>query len=156
MSLVELEKEFKRQKQKINIFILLKQNEKIMENKSKGVLYVEPPGYFQIVKRWWYGEDRKTTFHYLDTYFIEFIRFLDSVLAFSQRNNEIKVVPLGHSICNYINTIIPGIHVLKATYPDYTQLHSKIDSIIITMIDYKTEFRESIGSIHLRERAPSF
>ena len=68
MSLEELEKEFKRQKQKINIFISLKENEKIMENKRKETLYVEPPGYFQIVKRWWYGEDRTTTFNYLDKY----------------------------------------------------------------------------------------
>ena len=51
-----------------------------MENKRKETLYVEPPGYFQIVKRWWYGEDRTTTFNYLDKYFTEFIRFLDSIL----------------------------------------------------------------------------
>lgn len=156
MSLEELEKEFKRQKQKINIFISLKENEKIMENKRKGTLYIEPPGYLQIVKRWWYGEDRTTTFNYLDKYFTEFIRFLDSILSFSQRNDEMGIVPLGHLVCNYINAIIPGIHVLKTTYPDYKQLHSKIGSIIVTMIDYKTEFRLSIGSTHLRERAPSF
>ena len=156
MSLAELKKEFTIQKLKINIFISLKQNEKIMENKSKDILYIEPPGYFQVIKRWWYGEDRKTTFHYLDTYFTEFIRFLDNMLAFSKIKNEIKMVPFGYSVCNYINAIIPGIHMLKATYPDYTQLHHKIDSIIVTMIDFKTEFRQAMGNIHLRERAPSF
>ena len=48
------------------------------------------------------------------------------------------------------------IHVLKATYPNYMELHDKIASIIITLIDFKTEYREKIKRGGDRERALSF
>ena len=155
MSLVELQNEFNIQKKKLDIFIDIKQDEKIMENKQNKVLYVEPPGYFQIIKRWWYGEDRYTTFNYLDKYFTEFVRFLDNILVFLRAGEDKEIIPLGYAICEYINKIIPGIHVLKATYPNYNKLHNKIGSIIITMIDFKDEFKGINTARYTRERAPS-
>lgn len=155
MSLVELNEEFCLQKRKLNIFGSIQKNDKIMENGEKGFLYIEPPGYSQMIKRWWYGEDKKTTFRHLDTYFTEFMRFLDNIIAFSKAGKDTEIVPLGHAICEYINKIIPGIHMLKATYPDYVQLHNKIDSIIVTLIDFKTDFRKTIG-YNGRHRSLSF
>ena len=44
-----------------------------MENTTEKILYIEPQGYFQFIKRWWYGEDKRTTFKHLDTYFTELL-----------------------------------------------------------------------------------
>ena len=153
MSLTELNEEFCIQKIKLNIFDSIQKNDKIMENGDKGILYIEPPGYSQMVKRWWYGEDKKTTFRHLDKYFTKFMRFLDNIIAFSKAEKDTEIIPLGHAICDYINKIIPGIHMLKSTYPDYVPLHNKIDSIIVTLIDFKTDFRKTIGR---RKRSLSF
>ncbi len=156
MLLEDLETEYEKQKNKLDIFISMKENDKLMENTSQKVLYIEPPGYFQFLKRWWYGEDKQTTFNHLDKYFTSFIRFLDNILGFVKTDNIINILPLGNKVCKFINCIIPGIHVLKATYPNYIELHNKIASIIITLIDFKTEFRQQQGPQVLRRRSPSF
>ena len=155
MTIVELEKTFQLQKKKLNLFLSIKEGDKIMEDTEGQVLYLEPPSYFQSIKRWWYGENKTRTFDHLDCYFIEFMRFLDSILNFINERNKSKVSPLGLAVCKYINAIIPGIHVLKKTYPNYTQLHDKIASIIITLIDFKTDYREKIKSGH-HNRSVSF
>ena len=139
-TLKELQNHFKLEKEKTKVFKILKKNDKIMKNKSTNTLYCEAPGYLQSWKRWWYCEDKITTFHYMDTYFVQFMRFLDSVLLFDDKNTDKDIKDLGEEICCYINSIIPGIHILKDTYPEYRELHCKVDSIIITMIDFKKEY----------------
>ena len=156
MTLVELEKNFVIQKNKLNIFLLIKEGDKIMNDTKKHVLYLEPPSYLQSIKRWWYGENKTRTFDHLDCYFIEFMRFLDSILAIINDRNKSTISPFGYSVCKYINAIIPGIHILKLTYPDYTKLHNKIASIIITLVDFKTEYRAKIKRGSNRDHALSF
>ena len=157
MTIEELRNQFTIQKNKINVFIYLQKNDKLMENKIEKNLYREPPGYFQSWKRWWYGEDKFTTFHHLDGYFSEFMKFLDLVVSSAKANLSLEIIQLGKDIADYINIIIPGIHILKTTYPHYEELHCKIDSIIITMIDFKKDFR-TIPSpeIQQRKRSNSF
>ena len=156
MNLASLTEEFVRQKKKLHIFLSIKKDDKIMENTIRKVLYIEPPGYFQFIKRWWYGEDKKKTFAHLDTYFIEFMRFLDAVLLFIKQNDDERIIVLGNDICAFINRIIPGIHTLKTTYPEYKALHDKIASIIITMLDFKEEYRTKTSGDLFRDRALSF
>jgi len=156
MKLASLREEFGRQKKKLHIFISIKKDDKIMENTICKVLYLEPPGYFQFIKRWWYGEDKKKTFAHLDTYFTEFMRFLDAVLLFIKKDDDERIISLGNDICAFINSIIPGIHTLKTTYPEYKGLHDKIASIIITMLDFKEEYRNETNGDFFRDRALSF
>ena len=84
------------------------------------------------------------------------MRFLDKILAIIDDKNKSIISPLGYSVCKYINEIIPGIHVLKLTYPNYTKLHDKIASIIITLVDFKALYREKIKRGSNRDRALSF
>jgi len=156
MTITELQKNFEIQKKKLNIFLSIKNGDKIMENVQSNILYIEPPGYLQSIKRWWYRENKTSTFNYLDQYFVEFVRFLDSILNIINNSNKSKVSPLGYSVCKYINELIPGIHILKSTYPNYKDLHDKIASIIITMIDFKTEYKEKIKRDENHARAFSF
>lgn len=156
MKLAKLTEAFGRQKEKLCIFTSIKKDDKIMENTTEKILYIEPQGYFQFIKRWWYGEDKRTTFKHLDTYFTEFTRFLDNVLSFVRMEDDERIVSLGNDICAFITSIIPGIHILKATYPHYPELHDKIASIIVTIIDFKKEYREEVRGDFLRERGLSF
>lgn len=157
MSKLELDKAFDVQKKKLNIFLSIQVGDKIMEDGAKNILYIEPASYFQSIKRWWYGENKVSTFKYLDLYFLEFMRFLDNILAIINNRNKSSISPLGYAVCKYINNIIPGIHTLKSTYPNYTELHDKIASIIITLIDFKEEYREKIKKGGTpRNRATSF
>lgn len=157
MSIEELKKQFDIQKNKIQVFISLQKYDKLMENKLDKKLYREPPGYLQSWKRWWYGEDKFTTFQHLDSYFSDFMKFLDLVVSSAKSDFSIELVKLGNDISEFINIIIPGIHILKTTYPTYVQLHCKIDSIIITMIDFKKDFRAIVSPKgQQRRRSNSF
>ena len=113
-----------------------------MEDRYHKVLYAEPPGYLQFWKRWWYGEDKNKTFHHLDIYFTNFMKFLDKIIKKTDMNRSIEMTKLSNDICVYINNIIPGIYSLKDTYPSYKKLHCKVDSIILTLIDFKGEVRK--------------
>ena len=40
-------------------------------------------------------------------------------------------------ITDFIDSIMPGLYHLKKTYPEESNLVAKIDSIIVTLIDFK-------------------
>jgi len=61
-----------------------------------------------------------------------------------------------------VNKIIPGLYNLKKTYSDCekesegNKLCIKIDSIIFTLIDFKTEINKPAESAKSKERTLSF
>ena len=75
---------------------------------------------------------KKKQSEYLDEYFKQFMEFLDRVL-----NKHIRY-DFKKEICDFINLIIPGLYSLKLTYPDSKELCCKVDSIILTMLDFKS------------------
>ena len=85
-------------------------------------------------------------FHHLDIYFTNFMKFLDKIIKKTDINRSIEMTKLSNDICDYINQIIPGIYSLKDTYPSYKKLHCKVDSIILTLIDFKGEVRKKTKS----------
>ena len=90
---------------------------------------------------------KKKTYEHLDIYFTEFLKLLDKQLAYIRRKKESDIVILGKRTTLFINSIIPGIHTLKSTYPNYEDLRAKIDSIILVLLDFNNEFRqESYGA----------
>jgi len=124
----------------LKLFETLQSGHKIMKDSTTSILYSEPPGNFQWIKRWWYGEDKERTFEYLDKIFTDFMKYLDSILKYMRENNYFpRVIRLNTQICDYINLIIPGLCSLKYTYPDYKEIHCKVASIVVTLIDFKKE-----------------
>jgi len=61
----------------LKLFETLQSGHKIMKDSTTNILYSEPPGNFQWIKRWWYGEDKERTFKYLDVIFTDFMKYLD-------------------------------------------------------------------------------
>ena len=130
MLLYMLKSDFEKMKKTLEIFIVLKKGDKLMKDGDQ--LYSEPAGFFQSFKRWWYDENQEKTIEYLDEYFKKFMEFLDRVL-----NKRIRY-DFKKEICDFINLIIPGLYSLKLTYTDSKELCCKVDSIILTMLDFKS------------------
>ena len=60
-----------------------------------------------------------------------------------ENNYYPRVIRLNKQICDYINLIIPGLCSLKYTYPEYKEIHCKVASIVVTLIDFKKEAYKS-------------
>ena len=56
-----------------------------------------------------------------------------------QSFNSINYKKLSSKIKKLINRIIPGLYNLKKTYSDEKKIVAKVDSIILILIDFKTE-----------------
>ena len=94
---------------------------------------------YQKISRWWYSENREKTFGYLEKDFTKFVKYLDLVKIEVQSFNYIYYKKLSNNIKKLVNKIIPGLYNLKKTYREEKKIVAKVDSIILTLIDFKTE-----------------
>ena len=138
----------------------IKQGDKIGKIYDK--YYVQEAGMLQKFHRWWNNENRKKTFSNLDKDFSEFLHFCDNIKEDTYFNKGIV-----EKIISLVNKIIPGLYNLKTTYKDSeigsdgNKLMIKIDSIILTLIDFKEEINMAISNNNqikpiLRMRTLSF
>jgi len=155
-SIAELTNKLDIHKKQLNVFYTLTAHHKLMKDHHENVLFSVPPGYFQSWTRWWHGENKKTTLVHLDEFFTEFIKLLDKELGTIKREPSREIVTLGKNTTKFINDIIPGIHSLKTTYPECLQLHAKIDSIILILLDFNNDFRKESKCCCARQRSKSF
>ena len=73
------------------------------------------------------------------TYFLASIKVaLLSTLRSIEFSN---VAILINDLTKFIDNIMPGLYNLKKTYPTEVELVAKIDSIIVTLIDFKDKTR---------------
>ena len=110
--------------------------------------YLQQKGYTQKMSRWWWNEDRTKTFKDLDEDFSEFFKFCDELKRDKYKGwtNNSSVIK---DMLTLINKIIPGLYELKKTYDSETEAEGKklcikVDSIIFTLIDFKTEINKPI------------
>ena len=131
------------------------ENDKIGRDKKK--YYLFQSGLTQKAWRLWYGENREWTFKYLDEDFTEFMRFLDKVITQKAQSKSMGMKLLISDLTKFIDNLMPGLYNLKKTYPNEKELVAKIDSIIVTLIDFKdkTRDRPEIKGAPLRYRALS-
>ena len=138
----ELESEFEELKAELKIFETLKVGDKISRDGATNILYIDPPSTFQMLWRWWNSENRLKTVGHLDNYFKKFMKFLDKILGvIRMRGFNIQIKILTKKISEFINLIIVGLNNLKFTYPTTPEIHAKLGSIILTLIDFKEEIQ---------------
>ena len=131
---------------KLSIFKYLSVEEKI--GKKNDEYFVFTNTWSRQLWRWVYSENRDWTFSYLETDFSDFIKYLDLVLTeVKNRNNNRIFNKLVKNINQFIKQIIIGLYNLKTTYKDCSKITCKVDSIIITLIDFKDESQEFISNI---------
>ena len=155
----DLKKEFEIYKDDLSIFTELKVGEKLgkekitnekvtSENKdneeeTENVEILEKKYYKQEpysgmwITRWWYSEGREKTVAYLDEDFTKFMKYLDKILSNIDCDPTGLYVRLVNEIREFINLIIQGLYNLKKTYPEFVKMVAKVDSIILTLLDFK-------------------
>ena len=104
---------------------------------DNGDYYIVEPGYLQKFWRFYYSENRDNTWDYLDKDFSGFVKILDKITHYIEKVNFIKYIKYATDIIKCIDDLIPGLHSLKKTYHDTTKMVAKVDSIILTLIDFK-------------------
>jgi hypothetical protein len=102
--------------------------------------YIQQASLFQKFHRWWANENRTKTFNNLNDDFTQFFKLGDIIKSNSLFNKHTK-----NKLIELVKGIIPGLYNLKTTYKksekgsDGEKLSIKIDSIILTLIDFKNE-----------------
>lgn len=135
-----LEDKFKKNKGNLAIFKDLKAGEKlgkIIDDEGKPKYY-KVEHYMGIqISRWWYCEGRKKTIEYLNEDFINFMKFLDDLLKNLEVDPFCQYAKMAGEVRTLIDEIMPGLYSLKKTYPETKEMIAKVDSIILTLIDFK-------------------
>ena len=135
---IKLSDNFNDFKKKMKVFTLISEGEKI--GKYNGEYYIFSNTWSRQMWRWYYNENRNNTFSYLNSEFEEFVKFLDLVIqTINTEVNKTIYTKLINKINFFIKNIIVGLYNLKKTYIDCDKLNNKIDSIILTLIDFKNE-----------------
>lgn len=135
---VKLSDNFNELKKKLKIFTLISEGEKI--GKYNDQYYIFSNTWSRQLWRWYYHENRNNTFSYLDSEFNDFIKFLDLINeTISEEINKNIYTKLINKINFFIKNLILGLYNLKKTYIDSDILNNKVDSIILTLLDFKKE-----------------
>jgi len=125
----EKKENFIKFKKHLEIITTIKIGDKL--SKINNIYYIDEVGMTQRARRWWFSQNRKKTFSDLTKDFLSFTDFLDNILAGPSFKKLIDEMIL------FINDLMVGLYNLKTTYPDYEDIRCKIDSIIMTLIDFK-------------------
>lgn len=139
--------DFYRIREKLQIIKDLNINDKLGYDEA-GVLYIDKYEWGQYFRRVWYKQSRQKTEKFLDCEFTKLCQFLDKYLVFLEETPTfiVKILDpqykiLTNEICQFINDIIVGLYNLKKTYPDYKELKCRVDSIIMTLVDFKDKVK---------------
>ena len=135
----KLKEDFNKFKKKLEIFKELKENEKLGKQEIEGeIVYYKVVDHRLLwVSRWWNGEGRHETIKYLDEDFSNFMEYLDEVVQNLESDLFCKYRGLVKKIRSFIDEILVGLYNLKKTYPNCKEMKAKVDSIILTLIDFK-------------------
>lgn len=137
---IQLKKKFYKLRMKMNKIKELKKNEKLgKDNEGKYIIFENR--YLQQTIRWWYRENREETKKYLDDDFTSYMKFLDEVCYYLEKDVLGVYMNFGEQIRDYNNELMKGLYILKKTYETSSgekgEIIAKIDSIILTLIDFK-------------------
>ena len=66
--------------------------------------------------------------------------------------SDMKIISVNDTLEEYVDRIIPGLHNLKKTYEGESNLIAKIESIILTFIDYKDFLEKERIQKQIREQ----
>jgi hypothetical protein len=145
--MIQINKEYMEKQTKFEIQFAELPNIKVGDklSKSKNIYYIQSFGYFQRVQRLWSGDNRIKTFDDLNADFSIFLKYCEE-LKTDKQANPFNNGPLYAKAVGLVNNIIPGLYNLKKTYENGggEKICCKIDSIIFTLIDFKTEMNKPI------------
>jgi len=146
-----LKETFNYHKKNLNVFKNLNEGEKLGKqiNNNGDSEYYKVSHYTGIqISRWWYCEGRIKTVEYLDNDFTEFMKFLDELITNLEVDPFCKYAKMAKDVRVFIDSILTGLYSLKKTYPNTEKMKAKVDSIILTLLDFKEKTDDYINQKH--------
>ena len=144
----------------------LKDGDKIGREEETNILYLDKSGWNQYIRRIWWQQDRYKTDKILEDEFNKFVAFLDNYLELIAEIKGLARLTTNYSlllrrVITLINHLIIGLYSLKQTYKDFKPIKCRIDSIILTLIDFKIKTKKYLDvdiypNVALRIRKMSF
>ena len=111
-----------------------------VEEKKYYKYYIFDAGYLQKISRWWWSENRVKTKKYIEEDFSDFMKFLNDVKnLYNAYSLNIYYKKTLTNIHKFISKITPGLYNLKKTYNNNNKIKAQIDSVILTLLDFKNE-----------------
>ena len=147
---LQLKQKFYKQKIKLNLLTSLKIGDKIGKNDEGYYIFENKFG--QRWNRWWYNENRNKTIDYLDKDFTSYMQFLDELCYYLEKDVLKVYFNFSEEIKEYNRLLIQGLYKLKDTYKiglkeeeiKQEKIIVKIDSIILTLLDFKENVNKFI------------
>lgn len=135
----DLKREFEIFQIGLDVFVGLEIGTKIgkYNNDIDGEYEKYIPSYYQKITRWYYDENRFKTIDYINHDFDNFTTFLQNVLNKLEDDKFNLYGSIVGEINVFVKEIIKGLYNLKNTYGDYKKMEATIDSIILTLLDFK-------------------
>lgn len=146
----DLEKQYHKFNQMFNVIGSLQEGDKLARSEEH-IYYIHHKNmYFLQLRRWWYNQGRNFTFNHLDEDFLKFMKYLDTILKSLEKNYNYKIKELALLVQNLGNLIMTGLYNLKKAYPGEAKLLCKIDSIILSIIDFKDALNSVLEKFEYR------
>jgi len=128
-------------KNKLNIFITIEKNEKlVIYNKELKIDNNDCEFCASLINLFESFEsfDTITIKQYIENIFTEYLRFIDNIIETIYRKQclQDQYLILLTRIEEYINTIIPGLLNIKSTYENDNKMYNLIRSIIFSLFDF--------------------
>lgn len=140
----ELQDEYDSYSTKFKEICELEDGDKLARD-SGGVYYRHTEKEYLVqLRRWWTSQGRSHTFNHLDEDFSNFMKYLDKVLNILNITYDNRYRLLGKNLKDLANSLMTGLYTLKNTYPKEAKLICKIDSIILSLIDFKKSIGEKL------------
>ena len=139
---IELNKEFKIFEIKFEQLTKIQEGDKIGKDKNGNYIIFSRGwvmGYSQTAWRKIYREDRSNTNKYLEDDFTKFAKFLDRINGVADNDLLNVYKTFSYDVSNYCQKLISSLYNLKKTYETEIKIKAQVDSIILTMIDFKNE-----------------
>lgn len=140
---------------KLQIIKDLKINDKLACD-SSGNYYIDKYQWGQFIVRKWTGQSREKTSEDLKRDFTLLMQIFDKYLEFIQSSKKGLLLALydeqkllTKEIEKFVSNMVQGLYILKKTYPDTAEIKCRIDSIIITLCEFKTKLSEAVGNTHI-------
>ena len=148
----KLEEEFLNFEKNMFIISEVEEGDKLARSTS-GIYFIHRKNeWFVQPRRWWGNQGRKQTFNHLDEDFTKFMKYLDKILESLIFILDTRYNNLAKNVIKMVDNLITGLYNLKKTYPEEKELICKIDSIILSMIDFKREYNSKNNTV-IRPRA---
>tara|TARA_B100001029_G_scaffold176401_1_gene179277 strand:+ start:2484 stop:3059 length:576 start_codon:yes stop_codon:yes gene_type:complete len=135
-----------------NIFkklLEIQRDQKIGKNKDDDNYELYSSFYGSSWVRWWYDENREKTQQYLDKDFSNYMKFLNELIYNLEKDSLNLYTVFRNDVIAYNRKLIESLYVLKETYQngrgDTKKIIAKIDSIILTLIDFKDNSNKIIA-----------